>query len=115
TKHIDINNGGVKPNLLSSPVEKKLVKLPQDMNHRNLQATIQAIEDIYRNATPEHKGIIDYRYWEKDLLIYEWCDIAHELTKRRDDDKVLSQHSVLRIRNQIMRDTAKRIGWIHFD
>lgn len=111
----DTNIGGGKTNLPSSPVENEVIKLHQDMKYRNLQAAIQAIEDVYRTATPEQKGIIDYRYWEKDLLIYEWCDIAHELTKRRDDDKVLSQYSVIRIRNQIMRDTAKRIGWIHFD
>ena len=70
---------------------------------------------MYRNATPEQKAIIEYRYWEKDLLIYEWEDIAHELTKRREDDKAISQHSVIRMRNQIMRDVAKRIGWIYFD
>ena len=48
-------------------------------------------------------------------MIYEWEDIAHELTKRREDDKVISQHSAIRMRNQIMRDIAKRIGWIYFD
>ncbi|GEM_PF-379204 len=111
----DTNQGGGKSNIPSNPVESEVVKLHQDMKYRNLQATIQAIEDVYRMATPEQKGIIDYRYWEKDLLIYEWEDIAHELTKRREDDKVLSQYSVIRMRNQIMRDTAKRIGWIHFD
>lgn len=111
----DTNQCGGKSNIPSNPVESEVVKLHQDMKYRNLQATIQAIEDVYRMATPEQKGIIDYRYWEKDLLIYEWEDIAHELTKRREDDKVLSQYSVIRMRNQIMRDTAKRIGWIHFD
>src|SRR5699024_1879394 len=111
----DTNHGGGKSNLPSSPVENEVVKLHQDMKYRNLQATIQAIEDVYRNATPEQNGIIDYRSWDKDLLIYEWCDIADELTARRDDDNVLCQHTVLRIRNKIRRDAAKRIGYIHFD
>ncbi|MBF7028918.1 DUF722 domain-containing protein [Staphylococcus pseudoxylosus] len=111
----DTNVGGGKSNLTSSPVENEVIKLHKDNKYRNLQATIQAIEDVYRVATEEQKAIIHYRYWERDLLIYEWEDIAHELTKRRSDDKVISQYSVIRMRNQIMRDTAKRIGWIHFD
>lgn len=111
----DTNVGGGKSNLTSSPVENEVIKLHKDNKYRNLQATIQAIEDVYRVATEEQKAIIHYRYWERDLLIYEWEDIAHELTKRRSDDKVISQYSVIRMRNQIVRDTAKRIGWIHFD
>ena len=111
----DTNVGGGKSNLISSPVENEIIKLHKDNKYRNLQATIQAIEDVYRMATEEQKAIIHYRYWESDLLIYEWEDIAHELTKRRSDDKVISQYSVIRMRNQIMRDTAKQIGWIHFD
>lgn len=111
----DTNVGGGKSNLTSSPVENEVIELHKDNKYRNLQATIQAIEDVYRVATEEQKAIIHYRYWERDLLIYEWEDIAHELTKRRSDDKVISQYSVIRMRNQIMRDTAKRIGWIHFD
>ena len=96
-----------KSNLPSSPVENEIIELHKDDKYRNLQATITAVEDVYRNATPEQKAIIEYRYWEKDLLIYEWEDIAHELTKRREDDKVISQHSAIRMRNQIMRDVAK--------
>ncbi|WP_336877754.1 transcriptional regulator [Staphylococcus nepalensis] len=111
----DKNVGGGKSNLPSSPVESEVIKLHKDDKYRNLQSTIQAVEDVYNRATPEQKAIIEYRYWEKDLLIYEWEDIAHELTKRREDDKVISQHSAIRMRNQIMRDTAERIGWIHFD
>lgn len=111
----DTNTGGGKSNLPSRPVENEIIELHKDDKYRNLQATITAVEDVYRNATPEQKAIIEFRYWEKDLLIYEWEDIAHELTKCREDGKVISQHSAIRMRNQIMRDVAKRIGWIYFD
>ncbi|RIP33150.1 transcriptional regulator [Staphylococcus gallinarum] len=111
----DSNIGGGKSNLPSSPVENEIVKLHKDIKYCNLQATIQAIEDVYNKATPEQKFIIEHRYWEQDLLIYEWQDIAHELTKKRKDDKIISQYSVIRMRNQIMRMIAERIGWIHFD
>lgn len=111
----DTNVGGGKSNLPSSPVENEVVKLQNDNKYRNLQATIQAIEDVYNSATPEQKAIIQYRYWEKDLTVYEWPDIAHELTKNRNDNKIISRDATLRMRNQIMRETAKRVGWINFE
>ena len=83
--------------------------------YKNLSNTITSIEDIYRSATKEQQVIVDYRYWDKDLLIHEWEDIAHELTKQREDDKVISVYSVLRMRRKLMEETAKRIGFIHFD
>lgn len=110
----DTNIGGRKPNLPSSPVENEVIKLHKDDKYRNLQATIKAVEDVYNKATSEQKAIIEYRYWGKDELIYEWEDIAHELTKQRKDDKIISRYAVIRIRNNIMQETAKRIGWIDF-
>lgn len=111
----DTNHGGGKSNLPSSPVENEVTKLHSDLKYNNLQAIIQAIEDVYNNATQEQKLIVDYRYWEKDLTVYEWPDIAHELTKAREDNKVISRDATLRMRNQLMRETAKRIGWVSFD
>ena len=32
-------------------------------------------------------------------------DIAHELTKAREDNKVISRDATLRMRNQLMRDS----------
>ncbi len=111
----DTNIGGGKSNIVSSPVENEVIKLHKDNKYRNLQATLQAVEDVYNRASDEQKAVIEYRYWEKDLAIYEWPDIAHELTKRRADDKIISRDAVLRMRNKIMRDTAERIGWINFE
>lgn len=111
----DTNHGGGKSNLPSSPVENEVTKLHSDLKYNNLQAIIQAIEDVYKDATQEQKLIVDYRYWEKDLTVYEWPDIAHELTKVREDNKVISRDATLRMRNQLMRETAKRIGWVSFD
>lgn len=108
----DTNVGGGKSNFPNSPVESEVIKLHEDNLYRNLKATIQAVEDVYRNATEEQQLIAQYRYWEKDLAIYEWEDIAHELTKQREDDKIISRNATLRMRNQMMRETAKRIGWV---
>lgn len=111
----DTNNGGGQSNLPTSPVENEVTKLHSDLKYLNLQAIIQAIEDVYNAATKEQQLIVNYRYWEKDLTVYERTDIAHELTKQRDDNKVISRDATLRMRNQLMRETAKRIGWISFD
>ncbi|MCD8825418.1 transcriptional regulator [Staphylococcus gallinarum] len=111
----DTNIGGGKSNLISSSIEREVIKLHEDELYTNLSKTITAIEDIYRNATPEQKEIADYRYWEKDILIYEWEDIAQALTEKRNDGKIISVYSVLRLRRKMMEETAKRIGYIHFD
>lgn len=110
----DTNVGGGKSNLPISPVENEVIALHKDKTYRNLSESITAIDDVYRNATPEQKAVIQYRYWGKDELIYEWQDIAHELTKQRTDDKIISRYAVIRIRNKVMQETAKRIGWINF-
>src|SRR5699024_11440500 len=94
--------------------ENKNIKKHKDKTNRNLREYITTIDDEYRNATPEQKAVIDYRYWDKDELVYEWEDIAHELTKQRTDDKIISRYAVIRIRNKVMQETAKRIGWINF-
>lgn len=111
----DMNIGGGKSNLITSPIEREVVKLHEDELYANLSKTITAIEDIYRSATDEQQEIVQYRYWDKDYLIYEWEDIAHELTKQRKDDKIVSVYSVLRLRRKLMEETAKRIGFIHFE
>lgn len=110
----DTNIGGGKTNIVSSPIEREVVKLHEDDLYANLSKTISAIEDIYRCATYEQQEIVKFRYWDKDSLTYEWEDIANELTKQRDDDKVISVYSVLRLRRKLMEETARRIGYIHF-
>lgn len=110
----DTNIGRGKTNIVSSPIEREVVKLHEDDLYANLSKTISAIEDIYRCATYEQQEIVKFRYLDKDSLTYEWEDIAHELTKQRDDDKVISVYSVLRLRRKLMEETARRIGYIHF-
>ncbi|MEN3090724.1 MAG: transcriptional regulator [Staphylococcus pseudoxylosus] len=108
----DTNVGGGKSNLPSSPVENEVIKLYEDNEYRNLQAIIQAIEDVYRKADDIQKDIIEYRYWDKDLTVTTWEDVAHEITKKKDGDTIISSHSAKRIRTKILLETAKQIGWV---
>ena len=72
----DTNHGGGKSNLPSSPVENEVTKLHSDLKYTNLQAIIQAIEDVYNNATKEQRLIVDYRYWEKDLTAVSYTHLT---------------------------------------
>lgn len=108
----DSNVGGGKSNLPGNPTESEVITLDKDKKYCNLRDTIQAIEDVYNNATDDQRDIIGYRYWNKDLTVTTWDDIAHELTKKQEGDKVISTHSAKRIRTKILNDTAVRIGWI---
>lgn len=111
-KPTDTNHGGGKSNLPGNPVQQEVIRLHKDKTYRSLDEMICAIETVYKHSTDEQKLIAQYRYWDKDYTVYEWEDIAHELTKRREDDRVVSRNAALRMRNQMMRDTAERIGWI---
>lgn len=110
----DNNSGGGKTNIPHSPVENEVITLNKDLKYRNIAATIQAVEDVYRLSTPEQKLLIEYRYWDKDPTVFEWEDIAHEMTKLRDDNKIISRHAALRMRKHILMALAKRIGWVTF-
>lgn len=104
--------GGGKSNMPSKPTEQKAIKLASDELYGNLQNIVNAIENIYNEASDEERFIIHARYFDYDVEVYEWEDIAHELTKLRTDDKILSRQAVLRRRNKIMQATAKHIGWV---
>ena len=108
----DTNVGGGKSNLPSSPVEMQAVKLRSDDLYNNLKRITEAINDIYRTADDDETFIINARYFNSDVDCYEWEDIAHQLTKRKEDDVIVSKHAVLRKRNKIMQETAELIGWV---
>lgn len=108
----DHNIGGGKSNLPHSPVEKEVIKLQEDPKYRNLSSIIHAVEDVYQSATKEQKLIIEYRYWEKDPTVIEWEDIAHEMSKLRNDKKIISTYAALRMRNKILKQLADKIGWV---
>lgn len=111
TKPEDNSEGG-KSNLPSQPTEQQAVKLSSDELYSNLKNIVETIETIYNNADDDERFIIQCRYFAHYIDIYNWEDIAHELTKQRGDDRIITRDTVLRRRNRIMRQTAQRIGWV---
>lgn len=110
-KEHDTNVGGGKSNLPSSPTEQQVIKLQLDDLYSNLQKITEAIARIYNEADSDERFIVNARYFGK-YDAYEWDDIAHELTKRQNDDKIISRNATIRKRNKIMQRTAKAIGWV---
>jgi RinA family phage transcriptional activator len=104
--------GGGRSNTISKPTEQQVIKLSKDELYNNLSNIVDAIDSIYKQANEEERFIIHCRYLDDNVEVYEWEDIAHELTKQRTDDKVISRNAVLRRRNKIMQQTAKEIGWV---
>ncbi|MBC9873684.1 transcriptional regulator [Macrococcoides goetzii] len=108
----DNNVGGGKSNIPGRPTESQVIKLMNDARYSNLDSMITAIEHIYNTCDEYEKFIIENRYWNNNIELYEWEDIAHALTKLRSGDNIISRYAVLRKRNQILDKFADMIGWI---
>lgn len=97
--------GGVNSvRTITKPTEDLAVRLQSDDLYQNLKKITSAIESIYERSDDNTKYIVDIRYWDGDKYIYEWDDIANVIG--------LSRSSVLRLRNALLNETAKEIGWV---
>ena len=99
----DTNIGGGKSNRISNTTEQKALTLSEDKLYQNLKQIVNVIEELYRELDNDSKTIVDMRYWCKNDF-FEWEDIADRL--------FMSRHKVLRKRNLLINETAKRIGWV---
>lgn len=94
-----ISSGGI-----SKTTERKALALVEDKLYQNLQHIVQSIEKLYGEIDAETRTIVNMRYWDKEGNCFEWDDIAEKLS--------MSRSRVLRKRNLLVDDTAKRIGWV---
>lgn len=101
--HYDENTGGGRSGI-SNPTEQLASKLLNDRMYQNLKAVIDVVDNLYKNADDDIKTIIDMRYWDNERNCYEWEDIADKL--------FISRSKVLRMRNNLLDDTAEMIGWV---
>lgn len=100
---LDENFSGSSSSFISKPTERNAIRLAEDRLYQNLKANVKAVDDIYNSLDEESKRIVHMRYWEEDGHCYEWDEIAKELN--------MSRSTVLRKRNIIVDEMAKRIGW----
>lgn len=97
TESSKVQNGQV-----TKPTENKAMILMQDERYQFLKKVVDTIEQLYTELDSDLKTIVDLRYWSDDF--YEWEEIADQL--------YMSRHKVLRKRNRLIQETAKRIGWV---
>ena len=102
-KNDDTNVGGGKSNQTSDTTAKKAIILAEDTRYQHLKNVVQTIEQLYEELDQDQKTIVRMRYWDKTEC-YEWQHIADEL--------YMSVQRVLRKRNAIVDETAKRLGWV---
>lgn len=100
----DENTGCSSGNSISKPTELKGVSLADDTLYQNLKTITKAVDAIYEESDEDLKLIVDMRYWDDELNCYEWEEIADKL--------FMSRSKVLRKRNLLLDETAKRIGWV---
>lgn len=94
----------VKSNKIGNITQSKAIILAEDKKYQNLQHIVKSIDSFYKELDDDLKTIVDMRYWDKEGNCYEWEDIA--------DTLYMSRNKVLRKRNLLIAETAKRIGWV---
>lgn len=99
----DTNIGGGKSNKISDTTGNKATILADDVMLQNLKRIVHTIESLYKELDNDQKTIVDMRYRDKQGD-YEWKHIADEL--------FMSQWQVLRKRNALIDETARRLGWV---
>ncbi|MGE7020432.1 transcriptional regulator [Solibacillus cecembensis] len=100
----DTNIGGGKANRISDTTGNKAIILANDTRYQHLQNIVHIIEKLYSELDDDLKTIVDMRYWDIGNNCYEWEEIA--------DCLYMSRNKVLRKRNALIDETAKRIGWV---
>lgn len=98
----DTNIGGGKANRISDTTGNKAIILAEDKNYQHLKNIITTLEQLYKELDHDQKTIVDMRYFDKREC-YEWQHIADEL--------YMSVQRVLRKRNMLIDETARRLGW----
>ena len=97
----DSNIGGGKSNRISDTTGNKAIILAEDKYYQHLKNIITTLEQFYQELDSDQKTIVDMRYFDKKEC-YEWQNIADKL--------YMSTYRVLRKRNALIDETARRLG-----
>lgn len=102
----DENTGGGANSVRSvtKPTERIALRLEEDNLYQNLKKITKAVNKLYSKSDDDIKTIVDMRYWDEEDNCFEWEEIADRLN--------MSRSKVLRLRNALLNQTAKEIGWV---
>lgn len=96
----DENIGGGKSNVVSRPVENKVIKWDQDRVIKYYSTLKDNIDTVYRSMTPEQQEICRLKFWSGDY--YSWNDLADKLH--------YSSKTIYNKRYKILEKLAKQMG-----
>lgn len=102
----DENTGGGANSVrsVSKPTEQLVVKLSEDKLYQNLSTITRTVEQLFLTLDEDTRAIVNMRYWCKARDFMEWEAIA--------DDLGITRSKVLRIRNNMLDETAKLVGYV---
>ena len=102
-KESDCNIGGGRSSHISDTTALKATALAEDTLYQNLKRIVCTIETMYEELDTDQRTIVDMRYRDK-AECYEWQHIGDVL--------YMSVQRVLRKRNALIDETARRLGWV---
>lgn len=101
--HQEHEQVGSRGNKISDTTGNRAILLAEDDRYQHLQKIVNTIDKLYSELDNDQKTIVDMRYWDKGNNHYEWSHIGDEL--------YMSVQRVLRKRNALIDETARRLGW----
>ena len=103
-----IKSGGT-----TSVVENTVIKLHDDLKYRTLYSIVMNTPKFIQTLNEYERIIYEYRYKQKDLSVYEWDDIAIQIScVASKDNRSFSKSTTLRLRNQMLERLAKQINHV---
>ncbi len=104
---VEENPGAGKSNIPGDPINREVSTYLNDGYYVNLDKIINAVEAVYDSSDEDVKRIFKLKYWDPQLGIETWEDIAKHLH--------CSKTSVLRVRERYLKDIANKIDFINSD
>lgn len=101
------NPGAGKSNLPGDPVNSEVTMYLTDDYYMNMSKIIKSIEYVYENSDEEVQTIFRLKYWEPELGLETWEEIARHLH--------YSKTNILRVRERYLKEIAERIDFINSD
>lgn len=104
---IEDNPGAGKSNLPGDPVNSEVTMYLTDDYYMNMSKIIKSIEYVYESSDEEVQTIFRLKYWEPELGLETWEEIAKHLH--------YSKTNILRVRERYLKEIAERIDFINSD
>ena len=95
----DENIGGGRSSLPGKPTEQIATRLLTHKTLRNLEEVANAITDVYKLVSDDHRVVIDLKYFKNPKLT--WDDVAYQLSMHRNTAFKLRREVILLIANKL--------------